>query len=988
MMSTRAYHLSQTCAVLIFFAACHPDPPELREDESVDMGTLPVDSTRDMVSMPLDSHTDAGGFNGSEELSWQMLMHEWPAALTSVHGRSHDDVWVVGARDAMGPTVLHWDGGRWRRHMLPGEVDVWWVHVLPEGEVLLAGSDGALFSGSAARGFQRQHTPSLARHTIFGVWSDPHTKRAYAVGGIGARSGVIWERMSGEEIWRPLPLPADMPKLVNGAHAGIFKVQGDGRGTVWFVGARGAVLKREGTGPLELIETPTTQTLFTLAYDVKRDRMLAVGGGSQGVLLDLSQSPARALTLPPSTPLLQGIASDESGEIVVVGARATTLRASSSPAISFEETGWTQAEIEQKVESLHAVWIDPEGGVWSVGGDVLSASLSSGALLYRGLRDVSAPELPTPQEEPEFECPTAVVRRGAHSHVARRWIEQNLQAIRRAIPEPGVHARNLYHVSLALFEVLAASSTRIDTLILPMDPDLVLTSKERDSALSYAAHTVLTHRYKQSVGGAHTLACLDATLRDLDLDPLATDPIALWGRAVGDAVIKRFAEDGALESSQYRDPSYTPPNPPLEVDEPGLDVDDPTRWQPLDLAIAVSQNGIGLGSGIQGYIGSHWGEVEPFAMTRESEADLYFPVATPYLHDLDRLATDVVEVIQKTSWLTPNEELLMDTSPAGYGNNALGEDRNPGHALNPFTARPYRSVWSTRRDFGRVLAEYWADGPNSETPPGHWNVLANEVMDHPDFDWREVPGVEVESELEYAIHTYLLLNGALHDAAIAAWQLKRHTESARPITLIRWMAMQGQRSDPGAASYHELGLPLVDGLIELITEQSSEPGSRHAHLAPYVGELAILSWPGAPGDAAKHSASQAWIRAQEWSPYQPRTFVTPAFPGYISGHSTFSRAAAEVLGVMTGSPFFPGGLHEHVAQPGVALHFEQGPDRQVRLQWATYFDAADQAGQSRIWGGIHILPDDHDGRHIGALVGRGALLWGQRHVRTLRALLP
>lgn len=987
MMSARVrcalYPIYVACVLL---TACHPDSTTQQENDPVDMGMSILDSPRDMVSMPSDSHTDAGGdTNELDELSWTMIVSEWPAALTSVHGRAHDDVWVVGARDTMGPTVLHWDGVRWRRHMLPGDVDVWWVHALPEGEVLLAGSDGALFSGDATRGFQRQHTPSLARHTLFGVWSDPLSQRAYAVGGIGARSGFIWERMPGEDAWHPLPLPADMPKLVNGAHAGIFKVQGDGRGTVWFVGARGSVLRREGTGPLELIETPTTQTLFTLSYDAKRDRMLAVGGGSQGLLLDLSQSPVRALTLPPSTPLLQGIASDDRGEVVVVGARATTLRASS---MSFEESGWTHAEVEQQVDSLHAVWIDPDQGVWSVGGDVLSASLSRGVLLYRGLREVSAPELPTPQEEPAFECPTAMVRRGAHSHVARRWIEQNLQAIRRAIPEPGVHARNLYHVSLALFEVLAASSTRLDTLILPMDPDRVLSPKERDSALSYAAHTVLTHRYKQSAGGAHTLACLDATLRDMDLDPLSTDSIALWGRSIGDAVIQRFADDGALESSLYQDPSYTPSNPPLEVDEPGLDVDDPTRWQPLDLAIAVSQNGIGLGSGVQGYIGSHWGDVEPFALTRESEADLYFPVATPYLHDLDALAPDVVDVIQKTSWLTPHDEQLMDTSPAGYGNNVLGEDRNPGHALNPFTARPYRSVWSTRRDFGRVLAEYWADGPDSETPPGHWNVLANEVMDHPDFDWRDVPGIEVESELEYALHTYLLLNGALHDAAIAAWQLKRHTESARPITLIRWMAMQGQRSDPGAASYHVLGLPLVDGLIELITTQSSEPGSRHAHLAPYVGELAILSWPGAPGDAARRSAPQAWIRAQEWSPYQPRTFVTPAFPGYISGHSTFSRAAAEVLGVMTGSPFFPGGLHEHVAQPAAALHFEQGPDQQVRLQWATYFDAADQAGQSRLWGGIHILPDDHDGRHIGALTGRSALVWGQQNVRTLRDLLP
>jgi hypothetical protein len=44
----------------------------------------------------------------------------------------------------------------------------------------------------------------------------------------------------------------------------------------------------------------------------------------------------------------------------------------------------------------------------------------------------------------------------------------------------------------------------------------------------------------------------------------------------------------------------------------------------------------------------------------------------------------------------------------------------------------------------------------------------------------------------------------------------------------------------------------------------------------------------------------------------------------------------------------------------------------VVLQWATYSDAADQAGQSRIWGGIHIEPDDFAGRRVGEKVGKGA----------------
>lgn len=108
-------------------------------------------------------------------------------------------------------------------------------------------------------------------------------------------------------------------------------------------------------------------------------------------------------------------------------------------------------------------------------------------------------------------------------------------------------------------------------------------------------------------------------------------------------------------------------------------------------------------------------------------------------------------------------------------------------------------------------------------------------------------------------------------------------------------------------------------------------------------------------------------------PYQRSSFVTPAFPGFISGHSTFSRAAAEVLAGLTGSPYFPGGLLEYAVPAGTGLSFERGPSVEVRLQWATYFDAADQAGQSRLWGGIHLEADDFVGRRLGQQVGRDAL---------------
>ena len=226
--------------------------------------------------------------------------------------------------------------------------------------------------------------------------------------------------------------------------------------------------------------------------------------------------------------------------------------------------------------------------------------------------------------------------------------------------------------------------------------------------------------------------------------------------------------------------------------------------------------------------------------------------------------------------------------------------------------------------------------------------------------------------LSWDVHVYLALNAAAHDAAIAAWELKRKYLTARPITLIRYMGQKGQRSQVDGPSYDPEGLPLVEDLIEVITEESSAPGQRHEKLRRYLGEIAVRTWRGEPGDRKHEVGGCGWLRAQEWMPYQRRTFVTPAFPGYISGHSTFSRAAAAVLTEITGSPNFPGGIGTFPAQPGY-LFFEQGPSAPVTLAWATYFDAADQAGQSRLWGGIHVQFDDFDGRRVGDVVGDSVL---------------
>jgi hypothetical protein len=166
-------------------------------------------------------------------------------------------------------------------------------------------------------------------------------------------------------------------------------------------------------------------------------------------------------------------------------------------------------------------------------------------------------------------------------------------------------------------------------------------------------------------------------------------------------------------------------------------------------------------------------------------------------------------------------------------------------------------------------------------------------------------------------------------------------------------------------SYNTNGLPLVTNLIELVTADSVASG-RHAGLTP--GHIAVFCWPGQPADPQNDVSDVQWIDAENWMPYQKKTFVTPAFPGYISGHATFSRSAAEVMTAFTGSPFFPGGLGSYTISQ---LANEAGPTQPVTLQWATYYDAADQAGLSRIFGGIHPPIDNLGGRLEGEVTGTG-----------------
>ncbi len=509
----------------------------------------------------------------------------------------------------------------------------------------------------------------------------------------------------------------------------------------------------------------------------------------------------------------------------------------------------------------------------------------------------------------------------------------------------------------------------------------------RAETISYAAYRVIKARFTALLsppGHEAAQASFDARMATLGYDPDFTsvfgDTPAALGNFIAETVLSYGSTDGSNEANGYIDTTgYAPINESLVFDLPGTTLVDFNRWQPLAFDFLVLQNGIVIGTATQTFLGPHWGFVEPFALEREDPADPYVwshadPGMPPQLGGAgdEQFKQEVLSVIRYSSRLTPDDGILIDLSPSVRGNRILGSQEDVGYVVNPYTGQPYEPNVVKRGDYGRVLAEFWADGPDSETPPGHWFTVANYVSDHPLLVKRIKGTGPVVDDLEWDVKLYLAISGAVHDSAIGAWGSKAVYDYIRPISAIRNMGSLGQSTEPVGTAYDAQGLPLEEGLVEVITEETTMAGGKHEHLGGHEGEIAIYAWAGQPEDTETQYSGVDWVLAIDWLPYQRDTFVTPPFAGYVSGHSTFSRAAAEVLTLFTGSKFFPGGLGIWEMPKDDFLEFEIGPIGDLTLQWATYYDASDQSGISRLWGGIHVAIDDFQGRIMGSQIGIAA----------------
>ena len=611
---------------------------------------------------------------------------------------------------------------------------------------------------------------------------------------------------------------------------------------------------------------------------------------------------------------------------------------------------------------------------------------------------------------------------------------------------PTVQARNFFHLSVAMYDAWVAYDNGSSPYMLGREIAGVAVPfagvakpadlrAARNEAISYAAYRLLHHRFRNIIiSSEEAQAVFDAQLAALGYDSSITStdyrsgsPAAL-GNYIAQGLIEIGLQDGSNEALRHANQIYQPTNPPLFPALRGNGtIVDLNRWQPLVVKEFIDQTNVIYDGELPDFISPEWGFVTPFALRRDDltihERDgvkylVYHDPGPPIYASGDgadprdngpvegegSLNSDFLWghllVVLWSAHLDPADGVTIDISPAVIGNLDLDElprtpsemrdfydvseggDGSPGHDLNPVTEEPYESQIVPRGDYARVVAEYWAGGLETETTPGTWFTILDQVSDHPQFEKRYRGEGEELDRLEWEVKAYFTLGGALHDAAISAWSIKGWYDYVRPLSVFRWLSDHGQSSATDHESYSPFGLPLVPGHIEII--EQGDPVAEVAGDPDFnVGRVKLLAWRGPEFvfDKEIDVAGVHWILARHWWPYQRATYVTPNSAGYVSGHATFGRAAAEVLTQLTGDPFFPGGMGKFHAQRNEFLKLEDGPSVDVTLQWATYRDAADQAAIAQIWGGTQPPVADISGRRIGARVGIDAFALADQFIK-------
>ncbi len=445
-------------------------------------------------------------------------------------------------------------------------------------------------------------------------------------------------------------------------------------------------------------------------------------------------------------------------------------------------------------------------------------------------------------------------------NVVLRWDEELLQSIRAnpAATGPTVTARAIGVVHTSMFDAWAAYDAR--AVGTRYGDKLRRPPQERTPENKNKAISFAAYATLVDLFPARANDfALQMKELGYSVDGSDTSTPAKIGTTAAQAVIAFRHKDGANQLGGYADTTgYQPVNTPDKVI-------DRWRWQPLRVPLGTGNP--------QRALTPQWGEVIPFGMTSPYGRDVPGP---PELPGGEWSATDIEDLAKETAHLD---------------------------------------------DPSRIKAEYWADGPRSEFPPGHWAVFA------------QATSRKRGHSLDDDVKLFFTLGNALMDASIAAWAWKYKYDYVRPITAIR---------------EHYRGRQIV------------------SWLGPYKG--------------------YGLVNGENWIPYQELTVVTPPFPEYVSGHSTFSGAGARVLSMFTGSDAFGASVTVTAGtsriEPRTPSH-PGTPATDVTLSWPTFSAAAGEAGMSRRYGGIHFQSGDMHARDLGREIGWDAWFKAQSYIKPI-----
>ena len=329
----------------------------------------------------------------------------------------------------------------------------------------------------------------------------------------------------------------------------------------------------------------------------------------------------------------------------------------------------------------------------------------------------------------------------AANNIVVEWNKAALAAVRASKLGPPMVARALAMVHTCIYDAWAcydgtAVGTRLGATM--RQPAGERTEANKKEAISFAAYRAALDVFPEAKE-----KIFDPLMAKLGYDTNKSTGAAAVGNFVAQALLPYRHNDGSNQMGNHPDgqqgvpysdyTGYKPANAAMDIHKP-LDmraIKDPDRWQPLTYTNAQGQRVT------PGWLAPHWYLVEGFA-------------------------------------LKPGHRLRPTRKLPTYGH--AGE-------LNPEYRRQALQlvkISANLTDRQKVIAEYWADGPNSEQPPGHWNLMAQFVSR------RDNHSLDDDAKMFFA------LTNAIFDAGIAAWDTKRAYDSVRPITAVR-IAFRGKR---------------------------------------------------------------------------------------------------------------------------------------------------------------------------------------------------